>query len=317
VTTSPLGTPLASAGLLGLPTTQVLFGGNQGSDLTSGGRFTAGMWLDRAQTVGVMARYWFLGTQTNSFSASSATNPILIIPFFNPSGVQQRFVTAYPGLASGAININNSTRFYGGDINFLCNICCGCNYRVDALLGWRTLRLNEDFNLTDTERDTTGQTIVSNDHFGTRNQFNGANVGLMGEYRCGHWFVNALGQIAFGANHQGVNIDGTSTINGTAFPGGLFALSSNSGSYNRTIFAVAPEVNVNVGYQVTDHLRVMAGYSFLYLNNVARTGQQIDTTINPNLLPPATGGGAARPAFTGRDSDFWAQGVSFGVQFTW
>ena len=44
--------------------------------------------------------------------------------------------------------------------------------------------------------------------------------------------------------------------------------------------------------------------------------EQIDLAVNTSQ-PPLGGGlvGPARPAFSFRDSDFWAQGVSFGVEF--
>jgi hypothetical protein len=58
------------------------------------------------------------------------------------------------------------------------------------------------------------------------------------------------------------------------------------------------------------------GYNFLYWSNVIRPGNQVDRVINPNLLPPANGlGGPNRPTFEFHGSDFWAQGVSFGLEF--
>ena len=46
-----------------------------------------------------------------------------------------------------------------------------------------------------------------------------------------------------------------------------------------------------------------------------RPGEQIDRTVNTNQLPPAVGGGPARPMFQNNATDFWAQGVNFGVEF--
>src|SRR5262249_15174735 len=54
--------------------------------------------------------------------------------------------------------------------------------------------------------------------------------------------------------------------------GGLLAQPTNSGHFSRDQFAVVPEVGINVGYQVTEHLRAFVGYSFLYWSNVARPG---------------------------------------------
>ena len=44
-------------------------------------------------------------------------------------------------------------------------------------------------------------------------------------------------------------------------------------------------------------------------------GEQIDLGINPTQIPPGSLVGEARPIFPFRDSDFWAQGLHFGVEF--
>ena len=83
----------------------------------------------------------------------------------------------------------------------------------------------------------------------------------------------------------------------------------------RDRFSVVPEVGINVGYQVTDHINVFVGYSYLYWNNVVRPGNEINLALNStrtpvSLVPPT---GPIAPIFSFRDSDFWAQGVNFGV----
>src|SRR5262249_22126476 len=70
--------------------------------------------------------------------------------------------------------------------------------------------------------------------------------------------------------------------------GGLLALQSTIGRQSRDRGAVIPEFGVQVGYQLTRHLRAYAGYTLIYWGEVARAGDQIDLTVNPNLLPPAT-----------------------------
>src|SRR4029453_13105386 len=87
------------------------------------------------------------------------------------------------------------------------------------------------------------------------------------------------------------------------FPGGYFALPTNIGSHKRTVFAVVPEVGLTLGFQLTRWASVFAGYSFLYTNNVARPGNQIDRSINPTQSvawvgePPVALQGVAEPAF--------------------
>ena len=140
--------------------------------------------------------------------------------------------------------------------------------------------------------------------------------------RRGNLFLASTFKVALGEVHQTVDINGNTTfaVPGvtTASPGGLLALPTNIGSYTRDHFAVVPEVGVKVGYQVTEHLRVFVGYTFLYLSNVLRPGELIDRTVNvsqlPSILGPGTLVGAPRPALTFKDTDFWTQGVNFGLE---
>ena len=78
---------------------------------------------------------------------------------------------------------------------------------------------------------------------------------------------------------------------------------------------MVPELGVRAGVQVTEHARVFVGYNFLYMSNVVRAGDQIDLRVNPNQLAPNNSlGGPALPAFTPKTTDFWAQGISLGLE---
>jgi hypothetical protein len=90
------------------------------------------------------------------------------------------------------------------------------------------------------------------------------------------------------------------------------------GNHNRTTFAVLPEIGLNVGYEITRWMNLYLGYTFLYINNRVRPGDQIDRGINPTQSPSFTGVilsqlmGPARPAFTFHESSFWAWGDQCG-----
>ena len=104
----------------------------------------------------------------------------------------------------------------------------------------------------------------------------------------------------------------------TTSRGGLLALPSNIGSYTANRFSVIPEVQANLGYQITENIRVFGGYSFLYWANVARSGGQIDLNVNPTLLPNnGPPSGANRPAFQLHDTNFWAHGFNIGLEMRW
>ena len=97
--------------------------------------------------------------------------------------------------------------------------------------------------------------------------------------------------------------------------GGLLAQPTNIGRYAFNDFAVAPEGTLNLGFQLTDGIRVFGGYTFMYWSNVTRAGEQIDLVVNGTQIGGQPLVGAARPAFVQRQNDFWAQGVNVGAEF--
>ena len=105
------------------------------------------------------------------------------------------------------------------------------------------------------------------------------------------------------------------------FPGGYFALPTNSGDHSRSTFAIVPEVALNLGYRLTPQATVYVTGSFLYLSNVARPGEQINRNINTSQSvawgndPPATLVGQAQPGFSFVTTDFWATTVSVGFAY--
>jgi hypothetical protein len=80
-------------------------------------------------------------------------------------------------------------------------------------------------------------------------------------------------------------------------------------------------VGVQLGYQITENLRLQFGYNFLYINNVIRPGNQINTTVNPQLVPalggqgPGPSVGPLEPHTLFRQQEFWAHGISTGIAF--
>jgi hypothetical protein len=325
--------PPASTGALGQPGTVILFG--PGSDLDNppapGGRFTIGWWFDEEQTFAVEGSYFFLAPRGNSFSAAgdgSPGSPVIARPFFNTAtGMEDSELVAFPGVLAGRVNVDPSSRLQGYEANLLCNLCCECNYKIAVLAGFRGLDLDEGLAITENLSVVPGVPLlggsqfVVRDDFSTHNQFYGGQVGVRGEMWSGRFYAVANAKVALGDCQQGVDISGATQITTpagavTTQPGGLLALPSNSGHFFGDHFTVVPEGGLTLGYQVTDHLTLTVGYTFLYCSNVARPGDQIDRSINPLALP--TGGGmgvqSGRPVFSLQETDFWAQGLSFGLE---
>jgi len=339
VTTSPTGTPQAQAGVLGSPGTTVLFGGSRvNDDARSGGLITLGLWFDECRTCGLELDFFQLEGAGSGFSASSTGDPILARPFYDPvAGKPSSELIAFPGLVAGNLAVAaSSTGLTGADALLRCNLCCGCDcctsYRLDAVGGYRFLYLadrvgiNEDLVSTNANNSNfipVGTSIAVNDRFNTSNSFNGFDMGLRGELRKGNWVLSGRADVALGDNHELLNINGGTTVNVPGAPppitsvGGLLALQNNIGHFTRDRFVAIPELGVKIGYQITPHIQLCAGYTFLYWGDVLRAGNAIDTVVNPNLLPPPVSPltGPMRPEPRLDNTSMWTQGIDLGVQF--
>jgi hypothetical protein len=337
VTTSPAGTPRELAGVLGAPGTAVLLGGSSlDNQERSGGRVALGVWLDPAQRWALETNFFYLAQRTVHFNAGSGGTPILARPIFDvTAGQESSELVAFPNLLAGRIAVSATSRFWGLEENlrgtlFQSSGPYGTCYRVGLLGGFRYLRLDEGLGINESLQVAPGvpmsggSSILVSDQFGTHNSFYGGQLGAMLEMRRGRWYGDLMGKVALGMTHQVVNINGSTSFavpGGPTVvqPGGLLALPTNIGHYSRDLFGVVPEVGLKIGYQVTPHVRAFVGYSLLYWNDVARPGNQIDRVVNVSQLPMVLGTPAGavppRPAFAFHGTDFWAQGVSLGLEF--
>src|SRR5262249_48710125 len=116
------------------------------------------------------------------------------------------------------------------------------------------------------------------DGFHTRNQVYAGQLGMRYDGRFGAASVQTTVKVAFGPNHQTVTAAGSTTANfadGTTAtaPGGLLALpGTNIGRVNNNPFVIVPQVDVRLGYRMTDRLQFFVGYDFLFINEVVRPG---------------------------------------------
>src|SRR4029077_9191234 len=105
----------------------------------------------------------------------------------------------------------------------------------------------------------TGIMFTVVDQFTTQNNFYGPQIGLQGWWWRNRFFVNARGLLAVGDTNQQVTRIGTTIITPpggapTVANGGLLVQPTNSGTVNRDLFSVIPQVGLNVGFQLTDHI---------------------------------------------------------------
>jgi hypothetical protein len=338
LTTAPVGTPRAQAGTLGDPRTTVLLGGNNANnDWRNGLRIYGGLWLNEEQTCGLEMGWFFLANSNNSATIGSNGSQILTRPFTNNvqadalgtftavAPFQDTELVSFPGVLAGSTTVESSSVFWGLDPSIVKNLCCSPCARLDVLFGYRLLYLEDSLTITENltglaGSDFPGVQFTVTDSFRTKNYFNGVNGGFKYERRFDRFFLGAHATVALGVTTSTTDINGSTVVrdvNGTTttYQGGLLALPSNIGSYTSNAFSVVPEVGLKAGMQVTDHLRIFAGYNYMYWSNVMRTGGVIDTRVNASQLPPSDGVvGAAYPRYEPSRTGFSAHGVSFGLE---
>ena len=324
VTTSPNGTPLAQAGVLGNPATTVLFGGTRSNDgWRSGGRVQGGYWLDDRQASAVEAGFFGLAGAGTSFAASSATTPILARPFTDAvTGLPSSSIVAFPGSFTGQVAVRETSDLLGATAAWRKDLCTDCGDRISALVGYRFLHAKDRLEISQTVLSTGGPlgalTLAGSDQFAAGNNFHGADLGLEGRITRGAWTLDWLAKVAVGVTVSDVAVNGTSTITpaggaATVATGGLLALSSNIGHFSSDRFAVAPAGSLRISYRILPGMRASVGYELLYWSNLVRPGGTIDTTVNPNLLPGGGGGAPSRPRPQLNSTSLLAHGLNIGL----
>ena len=62
------------------------------------------------------------------------------------------------------------------------------------------------------------------------------------------------------------------------YVGGLLAQSTNIGTYTQDEFAVVPEFDLRIGYQMTEQFKLTLSYTAIYWSNVVRPGIKLTET---------------------------------------
>jgi hypothetical protein len=177
---------------------------------------------------------------------------------------------------------------------------------------------------------STPATIVVQDAFHVVNRFNGGVVGFRGEARYGMFTTSTTMKFSFGNMNQRLEINGSTGYSDLSKPnpltggpnigsayGGLYANASNIGRYNNDEFAFMPEINLNVGLNVTRGLTAYLGYNFLWINNIARPADSMNAIVNTATVPFSPNyGNNSRPVVPRQifaQDEFWIMGVNFGL----
>jgi len=173
------------------------------------------------------------------------------------------------------------------------------------------------------------------------NHFIGPQIGFNGEFKYNRWSVFGTGKLGIGVLHQVAKIQSvtsqtitkeysttqnnqlitatnTTTTTGN---GGLLFSPYDNGKYDRNQFGLLPEINVKLGYNVTDRFKITAGYDFLLVSNVLRAPGQTQFIPYGNQVNYSANGQNVNsnqtlqvPAFQYNNSNLIINGLNIGAQ---
>jgi hypothetical protein len=96
----------------------------------------------------------------------------------------------------------------------------------------------------------------------------------------------------------------------------VLALVSNDGELAGNRGVIIPEVGLQVGCQLTRHIRGWVGCTGLWWSDTITAGRAVDFGVNPGLFPPSNAAtGTQRPAAAPFGmSSLWVEGVDAGLE---
>ena len=317
----------AEPGALGQPGTRVLAGGNSSNGMDygpfSGIRMNGGFFLDEDRIFSIEGSAFLLEQRSYNFNTSSSdSQPVVAAPFFNTNGIASSIYAPAPEFNTN-INIYSYSKLSGGEAIAKARFGnIGNGFSSNLLFGGKFCELEENLIYSVNSQRSSGGINTGTqgtDQFLTRNWFYGVQVGGGVNYDYKRFHASALGKIALGQTQQNIAISGSrsTSINGiSAAPtdGFVYALPTNSGMQNQSAFSAIPELQCRLGYDVTRHIQLYAGYDYFYWSNVLRPGNAVDSVINTSQRNGQPLVGAARPEPVMSPSGIWAQGMTFGVE---
>ncbi len=315
----------------GRSSSQVLVG-NRSLDhrVTAGGRFTIAWALNEEENAGLETRYLFLASRTDRVNISSDTTTILGRPYRNAiSGDDEILFVGGPGNQIGNLAVSTTTRLSGWEMNAVGQLAESENSSLTGIVGYRYLGLHEGVRIEQYSLRIGSPSILAGiaDDYATRTSFHGAQLGVVGVTEWQSFSVRMRALVGLGQSTHVLKVAGQSNIiavqNG--FPqfastnAGVLATGADRGRRVESGFAVLPEMQLQLGYQLGSQTRLYVGYQLLYLNEGIRPGDQIDTRIVPQQIGVVRAGGP--PSRFGeltarglKTTDFFAQGLSLSLE---
>jgi hypothetical protein len=299
---------------------------------------------------GIEATFYQLESSVARFSTASTGSPILARPFFNVNPnvgpgqdssilAMTGWMGTLPQFGAATVNLEGDVSVYAhnelrsGAISFRgVSVLGGQNadWRTDWLAGYRYFDFNELLAIEDTIIPSSSPFVMGTrldgiDRFQTKNLFHGGEVAASTRFRRGRFSGEIIGRVALGNMHEEVTISGSTTTfvpaagsnpaQTVVIPGALLTQESNIGVYRRDRLTVIPELSINLNYQVNKNISLTGGYTFVYVNQIVRAADQIDTSLNSSMFGGATGTGPVRPNFSFAETEMLIHGLSGGIEF--
>jgi len=317
----------AVPGALGQPHTDLVMGEHKFEfGGASGIRPTVGIWLTDDQ---------FLSWETDGFLLEQVAanqsfqshngSPAAYIPFQDSANVNQALPFSIPGVVdANAIAVGRS-RLWGIESDLAAHFSTTrSGYVLSGALvgGFRYLNLEDQVTATNEQNLVSNPSVfaVGSDHFETRNQFYGAQLGSTLGLSRGNWSLEMDTKLALGDTHQVSEVSGQplsagAPVSSQLLPGPVLVLPSNTGKQSADRITLVPEMAFTLHYALTQKVGLSLGYSCLYWNKVLCPGDQMDNHLNVTQLPlhgPLVGPGLPAPLFV--HTDAFAQGLNVGLE---
>lgn len=300
---------------IGTPGSTDLFGGTQNLDQSVQGlRGEFGYRFGFSHCNTLQFRFFDAGAQSLTFDSPRTSATSIVRPYQDGSQnpiVQDALSIKEPGISNGSVLAHAYSDVQGGEILFKRLWLKSCDASTEWLVGYQNTRLTDSIDVHSTTIPTGSTNLLElRDQFRAVNQFNGATFGLSRIAYSPRWSLGSMFKLGMGDLQRDVTISGFQKVgNAPATTNGLLARSPANGFYSTNTFVFSPEVNVTLGYRLTQNLEATVGYTYLGIPKVARAGEQIDTVSDLDSANPT------RPRFTLQESNFSLHSLNYGLQY--
>lgn len=320
----PLVTSAAPGVFPVLPAATTEFGDGLDGGLSGGIRADIGRYL--TDSLGVGGRILWVGENGDDYSASGDQNdatarslgrPYYFVPTLNPGIAQEdSVIISQQNLFTGSVQAEFNTDFFLADAYARMTFCHNKASRLEFIGGYTYAKLDDMISISSNRVDTSNGTLPGtafSSLYDTENEFMGGQLGFESLVTRGRWSARMLTKVHLGNMAQTVTKLGTTT---DTLAGAIVSTQNSSvlideeqGTETQDVFTFIPELDFTLGYRFRDHVSFTVGYTFMYFDNVAMAGDQIDR----NRDTSAIGANVTPVAYDIVEGNHWIQGISLGA----